>query len=69
MSDAERERKIKFLKVWYVVFATIMDAHGDGEYTDALAIGKLRGLRNALTTRLPEVEAALLERQQERSHD
>jgi hypothetical protein len=57
MSESQ---KVEFLKVWYSLFCTIMDAWGDGEYTDAAAIAKLRDLRNALTTRLPEIEAALL---------
>jgi hypothetical protein len=56
------ERKVEFLKVWYALFCTIMDAHSDGEYTDTAAIFKLRDLRNSLTTRLPEVEAELLEK-------
>jgi hypothetical protein len=56
------ERKVEFLKVWYALFCTIMDAHSDREYSDVEAISKLRDLRNALTTRLPEVEADLLNR-------
>jgi len=55
-------RKVEFLKVWYALFCTIMDAHSENEYTDTEAVAKLRQLRNSLTTRLPEVEAELLER-------
>lgn len=56
------ERKVEFLKVWYALFCTIMDAHSDSEYTDAVAIQKFKQLRNSLVTRLPEVEASLLEK-------
>ena len=65
MAIAQNE-KVEFLKVWYALFCTIMDAHSDSEYTDAQAIKKLRDLRNALTTRLPEVEAELLRKTQPR---
>ena len=55
--------KVEFLKVWYSLFCTIMDAWSDKEYTDTEAVTKLRDLRNSLTTRLPEVEAELLNKQ------
>ena len=58
------ERKVEFLKVWYSLFCTLMDAWTDGEMSDLVLIGKLGQMRNALTTRLPEVEAALLEKKQ-----
>lgn len=56
------ERKVEFLKVWYSLFCTLMDAWTDGEISDLVLIGKLGKMRNALTTRLPEVEADLLEK-------
>lgn len=56
------ERKVEFLKVWYALFCTIMDAWSDEKYDNVETIFKLRDLRNALTTRLPEVEADLLEK-------
>jgi hypothetical protein len=59
---SEQEAKVEFLKVWYSLFCTVMDAWSDGEYNDSAAVVKLRDLRNALTTRLPEVEASILER-------
>lgn len=51
--------QIEFLKVWYALFCTIMDAHSAGEYSDAATVEKLRRLRNALVTRLPEIENAV----------
>ena len=57
------ERKVEFLKVWYSLFCTLMDAWTDGEISDLVLIGRLGKLRNSLTTRMPEVEAELLNKQ------
>jgi hypothetical protein len=57
------EEKVEFLKVWYALFCTLVDAHVDGEYTDSQLVSKLYQLRNSLTTRMPEVEAELLRQQ------
>ena len=65
MSEVD-PRKVEFLKVWYSLFCTLMDAWGDGEYTDTVLVQKLVKLRNLLTTRLPEVEADLLNKSTKR---
>jgi hypothetical protein len=52
-------RKVEVLKVWYSVFCTLVDAHRQGEYTEAELVVKMCELRQELINQMPEVESMM----------
>jgi hypothetical protein len=50
---------VEVLTVWYAVFCTLIDAHKQGEYTEAALVTKMCQLRHELIKRIPEVESMM----------